>query len=102
MKDSLNGEERLAVINSLKNYADKKRVVPHTTNGKISLDLAYQALETVLPSNNSINRPQAKRQFLNPMQGNIDRFREAMDEKGLREQEIEDPQAQQNQQNLGM
>ncbi len=43
-----------------------------------------------------------KELWRNPMQGNIDRLREAMDEKGLREQEIEDPQSQQNQQNLGM
>ena len=83
-KKNLTGEDKLKVINAVENYAGKKRVVPRTDGGKQSLDLAYQAMEAVVPTKREDYEVRAK--FLGEHQGNIQRLRDAMVRDGLRPQ----------------
>lgn len=98
MKSNLNGEDKLMVINAVKNYASKKSTIPHSNSGKLSLDNAYKALETVLPSY------EARQTFKQPLQDNIYQLRNAMEEQNLEHpqpQAQEAPQPQQQVQNNG-
>ena len=104
-KRALTPEEKMSVINAVRNYADEKRVVPHTTNGKISLDLAYQAMEAVLPQENNNLAVKGYNKFKRPIELNIESLRDAMDEAGLRQQpqqqeEVEHPQVNHDQPGL--
>ena len=65
------------MINAVENYASKKRVVPNSENGKLSLNYGYEAIKAVAAS------PEAEEKFLRPLEANITRLQESMLRKGL-------------------
>ena len=99
-KTALTPEDKLHVINAVENYASKKRVVPNSENGKLSLNYGYEAIKAVAAST------EAEEKFLRPLEANITRLQESMLRKGLiaedrmirlpAQDEPEDAQAEQN------
>ncbi len=71
-KTELTAEDKLHVINAVENYASKKRVVPNSENGKLSLNYGYEAIRAAASS------LEAGEKFLRPMEANITRLQETM------------------------
>lgn len=71
-KEKISAEDKILVINAVKNYASKKKVVPNSESGKKSLNFGYMAIKAVTASDAS------QEKFIRPMESNITRLQSRM------------------------